>query len=178
MAAILPILAWEWINIALECTATAWVRLPRFSLAVAGVNLVTHPLLMAVLSAAGRSSSVVLPLEAVVVLVEGAMLCALYRHGGAGPTRRFLVLVSLLMNAASYGTGLLLEFGRADGAGAAEREERSAFLPSEAAHFSDCLFEPYRAESSRRPAFFPPRDATSSRSLPCRQPPVQPKAQT
>ena len=178
MAALLHILVWEWINIALECTATAWVRLPRFPLAVAGVNLVTHPLLMAVLSVAGRSPAVVLPCEAVVVLAEGAMLCVLYRHGGAGPTRRFLVLVALLMNAASYGTGCLLEFGRADGAGAAEQEARPEPFPSDAAHISDCLFEPYRAESSRQPAFFPSRDAASPRFLPFRQPPFQPKAQT
>ena len=39
-------LAWEWINIALEYASVAWVRLPRFFLAVAGVNLVTHPALM------------------------------------------------------------------------------------------------------------------------------------
>ena len=180
MAAIVQALAWEWINIALECTAAAWVRLPRFPLAVVGVNLVTHPLLVAVLSAAGRSPSVVLPCEAAVVLAEGAMLCALYRSGGAEqPSRRFLLLVSLVMNAASYGTGLLLESGHADEAGAAEREERSEPLPPGAALFSDCLFEPYRAESSRRPASFPLRDPASARSRPLlfRPSPFQPKVQ-
>jgi hypothetical protein len=111
MAAVLHILAWEWINIALECTATAWVRLPRFPLAVAGVNLVTHPLLMAVLARLGRSSCIVLPCEGLVVLAEWAMLRVIYHHGHAEarPSVRFLFAVSLLMNAVSYGTGLLLE---------------------------------------------------------------------
>jgi hypothetical protein len=106
---VLHILVWEWINIALECTATVWVRLPRFPLAVAGVNLVTHPLLMAVLAHLGRSSGIVLPCEALVVLAEWAMLGAIY-HGRAEarPSLLFLFVVSLLMNAASYGTGLLL----------------------------------------------------------------------
>lgn len=113
MSAILHILVWEWINIALECTATIGVRLPRFPLAVAGVNLVTHPMLMLLLSIWGREPRVVLPLEAVVVMAEGAMLCALYRgrEGEDPPSRvsgRFLFAVSLLMNATSYGTGLLL----------------------------------------------------------------------
>ena len=128
MSAILHILVWEWINIALECTATAWVRLPRFPLAVAGVNLVTHPMLMLLLSTWGREPRVVLPLEAAVVVAEWAMLCALYRGSGrrgpavgslgelappcgraeARPSIRFLFAVSLLMNATSYGTGLLL----------------------------------------------------------------------
>lgn len=120
MAAIMHILAWEWINIALECTATAWVRLPRFPLAIAGVNLVTHPLLMLLLALWGREPRVVLPLEAAVVVAEWAMLCALYCGcGRQGPSddrteartsRCFVFAVSLLMNAASYGTGLLLDF--------------------------------------------------------------------
>ena len=110
MAAILHVLAWEWINIALECTATAWVRLPRFPLAVAGVNLVTHPLLMAVLGYLGRPLAVVLPCEGLVVLAEWAMLSVIYHgHAEARPSVRFLLAVSLLMNAASYGTGLLLD---------------------------------------------------------------------
>ena len=123
MTAILHTIAWEWINVALECTATAWVRLPRFPLAVAGVNLVTHPLLMLLLSLWGRSPRVVVPLEIAVVVAEWAMLCALYRGraedaaqlrasrprpDNARPSSRFLFAVSLLMNAASYGTGLLL----------------------------------------------------------------------
>ena len=111
MAALLHILACEWINIAIECTATAWVRLARFPLAVAGVNLVTHPLLMAVLAWFGRGPGLVLPCEAAIVVAEWAMLCAIYRAGGAGedrPSRRLLFAVSLLMNAASYATGLLL----------------------------------------------------------------------
>ena len=112
MAALLHILAWEWINIALECTATAWVRLVRFPLAVAGVNLVTHPLLMAVLARFGRGPGLVLPCEAAIVVAEWAMLCAIYRAGGAGedrPPRRFLFAVSFLMNAVSYGTGVMID---------------------------------------------------------------------
>ena len=125
MAAILHILVWEWINIALECTATAWVRLPRFPLAVTGVNLVTHPTLMLLLARFGRALRIVLPLEAAVVLAEWAMLCALYRGraaevvpppqasrlrpDNATPSRSFFFAVSLLMNAVSYGTGLLLK---------------------------------------------------------------------
>lgn len=109
MAAILHVLAWEWINIALECTVTTWVRLPRFPLAVAGVNLVTHPLLMAVLAHLGRSPAVVLPCEGLVVLAEWAMLSVIYHgHAEARPSRRLLFFISLLMNAVSYGTGLLL----------------------------------------------------------------------
>ena len=109
MAVVLHILAWEWINIALECTATAWMRLPRFPLAVAGVNLVTHPLLMVVLAHLGQSPGVVLPCEAAIVLAEWAMLCAIYcGRTEAQPSRRLLFFISLLMNAASYGTGLLL----------------------------------------------------------------------
>ena len=108
MAVIMHIIAWEWINIALECTATAWVLLPRFPLAVAGVNLITHPILMALLARWGRSPAVVLLCEATVVLAEGAMLCVLYRHGDAAPSRRRLFLISLAMNSVSYDTGLLL----------------------------------------------------------------------
>lgn len=108
MAAVLHVLAWEWVNIALECTATAWVRLPRFPLAVAGVNLVTHPILMLLLARYGRELRVVLPLEAAVVMAEWTMLCALYRGLGKRTPLRFLFAVSVLMNAASYGTGLLL----------------------------------------------------------------------
>lgn len=111
MTEILHILVWEWINIALECTATAWVRLPRFPLAVAGVNLVTHPLLMVLLARFGRAPVLVFPFEAAIVVVEWAMLRAIYRTGCADkgrPHQVFLFAVSFLMNAVSYGTGVML----------------------------------------------------------------------
>ena len=58
MTAFLRWLAWEWLNIALEYSATAWVRLPRWFLAVAAVNLVTHPLLMLLLLRSGTAPRV------------------------------------------------------------------------------------------------------------------------
>ena len=102
---LLQSLAWEWINIALECTASAWVSLPRFPLAVAAVNLATHPLLMLLLA---RHPLAPLPLaaaELAIALLEGLLLCLFYRRR-ARPL--FLFAVALLMNAVSFGTGLLL----------------------------------------------------------------------
>ena len=104
MTAFLNLLAWEWVNIALEVTATVWVRLPHFVLAVAGVNLLTHPLLTCVLTRFGTELRFVLACEACVVLVEWGVLTAVY-----GWRRwRFLGWVSVLMNGVSYGTGVLL----------------------------------------------------------------------
>ena len=54
MSMLLCCLAWEWINIALEYTAVAWVRLPKLFLSVVGVNLVTHPVFMVMLERFGR----------------------------------------------------------------------------------------------------------------------------
>ena len=98
-------LVWEWINVALEFTATAWVRLPRWFLAVVGVNLATHPVFMFLLGTFGQSMSFVLPCEIAIVLVEAVLLMSIY-----GFRRwRLLLCVSFLMNAASYLTGVLLE---------------------------------------------------------------------
>jgi len=107
MKALCWFLAWEWINIALEYTATAWVRLPRWFLAVVAVNLATHPAFTLSLGAFGRSTLFVLSCEAAIFLAEALMLMAAYgsRHW------RLLFAASLLMNVASCFTGLLMELG-------------------------------------------------------------------
>ena len=105
MSAICYFLAWEWINIALEYTAASWSRLPHLFLTVVGVNLVTHPLFTLLLARFGRSPRFVLPCEAVIFLVEWALLVVVY---GRSRWRR-LGLVALAMNAASYLTGVLME---------------------------------------------------------------------
>ena len=104
MSAILGFLAWEWVNIAIEFAATAWVRLPRWFLAVVGVNLATHPIFTVLLVTFGRSTAFVLSCEAVIVCVEAVLLMAIY----GSRYRRQMLLVSLLMNAASYLTGVLI----------------------------------------------------------------------
>ena len=104
MRALCWFLAWEWINIALEFTATAWVRLPRWFLAVVAVNLATHPAFTLALGSFGRSTPFVLSCEAAIVLVETFVLMAVY-----GLRRwRLLFGASLLMNCASCCTGFLL----------------------------------------------------------------------
>ena len=101
MSGFLYYLAWEWINIALEYMATAWVKLPRWWLAVIGVNLATHPAFIVLLDRFGHSTSFILPCEVVIVGIEALLLMAIY-----GFRRwRFLLGLSLLMNAASYLTG-------------------------------------------------------------------------
>ena len=105
IAALCYCLAWEWINIALEYTAASWSHLPRLFLTVVGVNLVTHPLFTLLLAHFGRSPRFVVPCEAVIFLVEWALLVAVY---GRSRWRR-LGLVAFVMNAASYGTGVLME---------------------------------------------------------------------
>ncbi len=105
MGAILYYLAWEWINIALEYTAVAWVRLPKLFLAVVGVNLVTHPIFMCLLEQFGRDPMFILGCEVVIPVVEWLLLMAAY-----GRARwRLLLGVSFLMNAVSYVTGLLID---------------------------------------------------------------------
>ena len=98
-------LVWEWVNVALEYTAVSWTRLPRLFLTVVGVNLVTHPLFTLLLTRFGRSPRFVGPCEAVIFLVEWALLIAVY---GRARWRR-LGLVAFVMNVASYGTGVLME---------------------------------------------------------------------
>jgi len=104
MKALLYCLAWEWINIALEYTSVAWVRLPRLFWAVVGVNLITHPAFVVLLERFGRSPGFVVPCEVAIFAIEFLLLVLIY--GGA--RWRLLLIVALLMNAVSYGTGLLL----------------------------------------------------------------------
>ena len=105
MDEVLYYLAWEWINIAIEYTAAAWARLPRLFWAVVGVNLVTHPIFMCLLAVFGRAPGFILTCEVVIPIVEWLLLMAFY-----GRIRwRLLLGVSLLMNAVSYGTGLLID---------------------------------------------------------------------
>ena len=105
MSALIQFVVWEWINVALEYTAVSWSRLPRLFLTVVGVNLVTHPIFTLLLARLGRSPRFIVPCEAVIFLIEWALLLAVY-----GRTRwRRLGLVAFVMNVASYGTGLLME---------------------------------------------------------------------
>ena len=105
MSALLYYLAWEWINVALEYTAVAWVRLPKLFLAVVGVNLVTHPIFMCLLEQFGRDPLFVLGCEVVIPVVEWLLLMAAY-----GRARwRLLLGLSFMMNIVSYVTGLLIE---------------------------------------------------------------------
>ncbi len=105
MSFLLYFVVWEWINIALEYTASAWVKLPRWFLAVVAVNLATHPAFMLVLARFGRSLPLVLSCEAVIALFEAILLMSMY-----GFKRwRFLLAASFLMNTASYLTGVLME---------------------------------------------------------------------
>ena len=104
MTVALYYLAWEWINIAVEYTSVAWARLPHLLWAVVGVNLVTHPAFVLLLECFGRSPCFVIPCEIAIVAVEFALLAAIY-----GFARwRLLLAASFVMNATSYGTGVLL----------------------------------------------------------------------
>lgn len=103
MKAICWFLVWEWINIALEFTATAWVRLPRWFLAVVAVNLATHPAFTLVLGAFECSMPFVFFCEVAISLAEALMLMIIYGFR----CWRLLFCASLLMNCASYFTGLL-----------------------------------------------------------------------
>ena len=98
-------LAWEWINISVEYAAVAWMRLPRLFLAVIGVNLVTHPMLMLVLGRYGRDPVFVMACEVCVLLAEWLMLTVAY---GRSRWRRTLLL-AWLMNTVSYGVGILID---------------------------------------------------------------------
>ena len=95
----------DWLAIALEFAATAWVRLPHWFLALACVNMLTHPALTYAVHRIGYSMPVVASGELLVVLVEGAVLALLYR--GRAPGWR-MFLVAAWMNAVSYATGVLL----------------------------------------------------------------------
>ena len=103
MRTLLYFIAWEWINIALEYAASAWVKLPRWFWAVVAVNLATHPAFMLVLACFGRSAQVVVPCEILITVVEAILLATMY-----GFNRWWLFAgASLLMNGASYLTGVM-----------------------------------------------------------------------
>ena len=97
--------AWEWLGISLEYTAGSWARLPHFFWAVVGVNLSTHPLFVFILHTVSRESMFVFACEVVICLVEWGILCLIYRRH----LRSRLLLVSLIMNATSYLTSLLIK---------------------------------------------------------------------
>ena len=105
MSALIQFVVWEWLNIALEYTAASWARLPHLFPTVVGVNLVTHPFFTLLLARFGRDLPFVLGCEAVIFLVEWTLLVAVY---GRSSWRR-LGFVAFVMNAASYGTGVLME---------------------------------------------------------------------
>ena len=105
MKALCWIFAWEWINIALEYTASAWVRLPRWFLAVVVVNLVTHPVFSLGLDVFGRNPQFVLSCEVGIVCIESLLLMTIYGFS----CWRLLLVASFLMNTASYATGILLQ---------------------------------------------------------------------
>ncbi len=105
MEEIICYLAWEWINISLEYTAVAWARLPRLFWAVAGVNLVTHPVFMFLLEMVGRDAGFMFVCELGIFLVEWLLLVVVY-----GRDRwRLLGGMTLLMNAVSLISGLLID---------------------------------------------------------------------
>ena len=104
MSAFCWFLAWEWINIAIEYTATAWVRLPRWFLAVVAVNLITHPVFTLALDTFGRSMSFVALCEVAIFCAEALMLMVAY-----GFRRwRAVFCASFIMNVVSCCTGLLI----------------------------------------------------------------------
>ena len=80
------------------------MRLPRLFWAVVGVNLITHPAFVVLLERFGRPPGCVVPCEVAIFAIEFLLLVLIY--GGA--RWRLLLIVALLMNAVSYGTGLLL----------------------------------------------------------------------
>lgn len=96
--------AWEFINVALEYTATAWVRLPHWFWAIVGVNLATHPLFMFLLERFGREPLFVLACEGVIWTVECILLMLLYRKAPKGR----LIAAGVVMNAVSYAIGLMI----------------------------------------------------------------------
>lgn len=104
MDALIKFIAWEWINIALEYTASAWVDMPRWWLAVVGVNLVTHPVFSLLLGVCGHDTAFIFGCEIAIVIVEWGALVACYGFKHC----RFLALVAIVMNAASLATGFIM----------------------------------------------------------------------
>ena len=96
--------AYYLLNVSLEFTASFWVRRNRWLGAVALVNLVTYPAFFFTSPALLKTTYGIPIAEAVIVLVEGTGLVALY---GFKDWRR-LYLVSFVMNAFSYGVSVLM----------------------------------------------------------------------
>jgi len=111
METALYFLAWEWINIALEYTSVAWVRLPRLFWAVVGVNILTHPMLMFLLQCVfdnpsfNEAPGTIAVCECVVFIVEWACLTAAYGRARA----KLCAGAALLMNSVSFATGVALQ---------------------------------------------------------------------
>lgn len=108
MSALLRLLAALALTVAVECSATALLLGRRAAYAALLCNLLTNPLLNALLLLcealwpAGRAAALAL-LEAAVVAGEAALFTRLLH----APLRQSLPL-SLLLNALSFGAGLLL----------------------------------------------------------------------
>lgn len=108
MSALLRLLAALALTVAVECSAAALLLGRRAAYAALLCNLLTNPLLNALLLLcealwpAGRAAALAL-LEAAVVAGEAALLARLLR----APLCQALPL-SLLLNALSFGAGLLL----------------------------------------------------------------------
>lgn len=98
--------AGDFLAVALEFAATAWVRLPRWFMALVTVNLCTHPALTYAVSRLGRTPAVIIVGETLVVLVETGLLKLLYRRQAVSTGRFFLI--ALWMNAVSYLVGVCL----------------------------------------------------------------------
>ena len=107
MSALLRLLAALALTVAMECSAAALLLGRRAAYAALLCNLLTNPLLNALLLCealwpAGRAAALAL-LETAVVAGEAALFTRLLR----APLRQALPL-SLLLNALSFGAGLLL----------------------------------------------------------------------
>ena len=96
--------AYYLLNVSLEFTASFWVRRDRWLGAIALVNLITYPAFFLAAPSLLETAYGIPIAEAVIVLVEGTGLVALY---GFRDWRR-LYLVSFVMNAFSYGVSVLM----------------------------------------------------------------------
>ena len=96
--------AYYLLTVSLEFTASFWVRRNHWLGAVALVNLVTYPAFFFTSPALLKTTYGIPIAEAVIVLVEGMGLSALY---GFKDWRR-MYLVSFVMNAFSYGVSVLM----------------------------------------------------------------------
>ena len=98
-------LAWEWLNFAVEFTATAWVRLARWPLAVLAANLATHPAFTYLCGIYGDDRTFLVMAESAIFIVEALILTAIYRKIRIWKA----FALSFLMNGTSLATGLALQ---------------------------------------------------------------------